>query len=782
MRNQFKLILAFLFITQTFVLHSQGVAIGDWRDHLPWNNCISVTEGNGMVYCATTYAVFSFDKSDNSIQRLTKVNMLSDIGVSRVAFHKGLNMLVVTYSNGNIDLIEGTTVTNISDIKRDPAPGLKSINNILFIGDYAYLSCGFGIVVLDLVRKEISDTYYIGALGAHINVLDMTCDGTNLYAATEAGIFEADINDPNLADYNAWFQHTEMPHPAAKYNAIVYFNNALYVNLSVDAFNSDTMYKFSNGAWNYFNLPTMSVNARKYNLRTYNNNLVVVNEGDVSLLDSNDSLYQVVYTYNPGTPSPRDAVMDTDNILWIADMHLGLVKNYNYGWSSQFAQPSGPSSANVIDMSVEGSNLWVAPGGYNDQWNNLYNLDGVFSFINEEWTTYNGVTNPIIDTIYDVVRVAVNPANPNQAFAGTWSGGLLEFDNQVLTKIYNESNSTLKGTIADITSSLYRLRIGGIAFDTLGNMWVTNSDVNTAINVRTSSGTWKAFDMSGFLDKNTIGSIVIDKNNYKWVILPRTNGLLVFNDNGTISNTSDDQVKKLSNAAGYGGLPSANVYSIAVDLTGEIWVGTDAGVGVFYSPENVFTGSNFDAQQILVNEGGFIQPLLQSEIVTAIAVDGANRKWIGTQKAGVFLMSADGTTQLAHFTVDNSPLFSNTINCIAIDGITGEVFFGTDKGIISFKGTATKGKETYTNVLVYPNPVSEAYTGTIGIRGLVADADVKITDITGTLIYKTKAYGGQAVWNGKNFNGDRAKTGVYLVFCSNADGSAKLVTKIMFIN
>ena len=203
---------------------------------------------------------------------------------------------------------------------------------------------------------------------------------------------------------------------------------------------------------------------------------------------------------------------------------------------------------------------------------------------------------------------------------------------------------------------------------------------------------------------------------------------------------------------------------------------------MIYTPENVFTGSNYDAQQILVNEGGFIQPLLQSEVVTAIAVDGANRKWIGTEKAGVFLMSADGTTQLTHFTVDNSPLFSNTITSIAIDNITGEVYFGTDKGIISFKGTATKGTATYTNVLVYPNPVSENFTGTIGIRGLVANADVKITDITGTLIYKTTAEGGQAVWNGKNFKGEKAQTGVYLVYCSNADGSATLVTKIMFIN
>ena len=313
-------------------------------------------------------------------------------------------------------------------------------------------------------------------------------------------------------------------------------------------------------------------------------------------------------------------------------------------------------------------------------------------------------------------------------------------------------------------------------------MWVTNSGVNTILNVRKPDGTWKAFNFSGYINNDAIGNLIIDKNNQKWIIVPRDKGLLVFNDNNTLLNTSDDNIKKISNSIGNGNLPSANIFSIACDLDGEIWVGTDKGVAVFYNPENVFSGNNFDSQQILVDQGGFYQPLLESETVTAIAVDGANRKWIGTQRAGVFLMSADGTKQLEHFTDENSPLFSNSIFSIVIDQLTGEVFFGTDKGIISYKGTATKGKEVNSDVLVYPNPVTENYTGLIAIKGLVNNADIKITDISGTLIYKTVAEGGQAVWNGKNFNGEKAKTGVYLVFSSNADGSETIVTKIMFIN
>ena len=295
--------------------------------------------------------------------------------------------------------------------------------------------------------------------------------------------------------------------------------------------------------------------------------------------------------------------------------------------------------------------------------------------------------------------------------------------------------------------------------------------------------TWKAFDFSGYVSANQAESdIVIDQSNQIWMILPRGNGLLVFNDNGNIDNTSYE-IMPISNATGHGALASNYIYSIAVDQGGEIWVGTDAGVSVFYNPGNVFTGSNYDSQQILVNEGGFIQPLLASEIVSAIAVDGANRKWIGTQNSGVYLMSADGTEQLLNFNTDNSPLFSNTINSIAINQQTGEVFFGTDQGIESYKGTATNGGPTFSDTItVYPNPVPSGYNGTIAVKGLAQNSDIKITDVSGTLVYSTTAEGGQAIWNGKNFAGDRAQTGVYLVFCASSDGSKRLVAKILFIN
>jgi len=773
----FLLLFSLFFINKIF---SQGIAIGQWRDHLPWNSCISVTEGDGIVYCATKYAVFSFDKSDNSLKKMTKVNYLSDIGVSKISYHKALKTLVVAYSNGNLDLIENGVVTNISDIKRKQLQGYKSINNILFIGNYAYLSCGFGIVVVDLEKQEIKDTYYIATNGTQINVLDMTFDGTKLYAATEAGVYDANLNDPDLSDYNAWTKHTEMPHPDGKFNAIEYFNHKIFVNYSTTGYYTDTIFAYNDTTWTYFSYP-----ATCYNIRSFGNNLVVTNVDCIILYDTTGAKTSIISTYylpsGHVSTAPRDAIIDQDqsNVFWIADANLGLIKNVGI-WTSTSFMLNGPKTANVFKMSVENSNLWVAPGGMDATWNDVYNRDGVFSFINETWTTYDHNTIPAFDTIYDIINIAENPSNPSNVFVGSWSKGLLEFNNQALTKIYDASNSTL--TSNQPYGPNYRIRVDGIEFDANGNMWVINSGVNTALNVRKPNGNWKAFNFSGYLNNQEVGGLIIDKNNQKWMILPRGNGLLVFNDNNTIDDLSDDKIKLLSTSIGNGALPSDNIYSIAVDQDGEVWVGTDLGIAVFYNPENVFSGSSFDSQQILVNLDGYIQPLLASEIITAITVDGANRKWIGTQKAGVFLMSADGTTQLQHFTEDNSPLFSNTINCIAMDQKTGEVFFGTDKGIVSYKGDSTAPDSSYTNVLVYPNPVTENYNGLIAIKGLVGNADIKITDISGTLIYQTTAKGGEATWNGKNFSGERAKTGVYLIFCSNSDGSKTIVAKIMFIN
>jgi hypothetical protein len=277
-----------------------------------------------------------------------------------------------------------------------------------------------------------------------------------------------------------------------------------------------------------------------------------------------------------------------------------------------------------------------------------------------------------------------------------------------------------------------------------------------------------------------IGEIIIDDYGQKWGI--RTgNGLFVYNDNNTIEDISDDQFVKITEAEGNGNLPDNDVYTLVNDLDGNIWVGTKTGVCVFYSPSSVFSGYNFDSQQIIIQEGDFGQYLLESEVVYTIAVDGGNRKWIGTLGAGLYLLSEDGTEEIYHFTTENSPLLSNTILDIELNEKTGEVFITTDKGLISFRNDATFGESVQNKITIFPNPVKENYGGYISIDGLVENANIKITDVSGNLVFDTYANGGMAVWNGKNKNGQKVGTGVYLVLSSDKYGKEKIAGKILFI-
>lgn len=764
------------FVLSVFFASAQGIGVGQWRDHLPYHNAKTLAEAGDRIYCATNEALFYFSKSEYTVERLTKINGLSDIEFNAIAYDVPTNTLVIAYTNTNIDLLQDNRIINIPDIKRKVIPGNKIINRIFFKDNYAYLACGFGIVVVDLIKKEIKDTYYIGPDGSYINVTDFTCDGTYFYASTSGGIYRAPVNAPNLANYSFWTKFTSLPPTtlANYYNAIEFHGGKVYASFSIPD-KKDTVYVFDGNNWTYFDTINFS---QVRSITSLHNKMNICGNGYLFLYDSAGVDYFLInqyYSLPDQTANPFEAFTTQTDEVWIADGIHGLVKNANL-WDYWKFHPNGPRFATAFDMSVENSALWVASGGVSPAWGPTFSNKGIASYINNEWNThYPKARNG--EDLLDNLRIAVDPFNSSRVFSGSWIGGVAEFTGNQQTQIYDTLNSSLL-----FLPNIPWIRVGGLAFDENGNLWVGNSNVNRPVSVLKTNGEWKNFSAGNAYSPGLIGDLVIDSYNQKWMMLPYGSGLLVFNDGGTIDNTSDDKFKKLSTGIGNGKLPSNYIYSIAVDLDGEVWVGTDKGIAVFYSPGEVFTGSNFDAQQILIEQDGYAQYLFESEIVSAIAVDGGNRKWVGTQNAGVFLMSADGTEELLHFTEDNSPLFSNNIYSLAIDHLTGEVFIGTAKGIISYKGDATGGGETFNEVYAYPNPVHHGYEGPIAIKGLVRNADVKITDVSGNLVYATTANGGQAVWNGRLFNGEKATTGVYLVFASNDDGSQTHVTKILIIN
>ena len=765
-RISFVLIILFLLFLQD--ANSQ-LKIGDWRDHYPYTQAISLTDLDDKIYCASTLAMFSFNKNDNSIEKFSQVQGLSDISISFIKYSPDYKTLLVTYQNGNIDLIQSAGITNLSDILRSSISGKKNINNALFIDQYVFLSCDFGIVVLDLEKKEFKDTYFIGENGDQMPVYEIAFLNERLYAATEKGILSANINDPLLVDFSHWTRESSIPNSYTAYTSIVSLGSELFVNQTETINSIDSVFKYNGTSWEYF------TNSDGKNWALYAGATKLILTGDKLLQIYSESSFpeQVISDYGWGEIDPRNALIDNSGTLWISDHMHGLVRSEDYN-SFEGIFPNGPYLNDVYSMHFNHNTLWISGGGVTQLWSNLWKNGQINSFNNGSWKS------KFYYSVQDIVNVVSHPSDPNLTYAATWGSGLMELAEDEIVTIFNDENSSLQAN----SQGASNIRTYGLLFDRNSNLWVSNSNVTSPISVKTPSGSWKSFRFNGQISNMALGSIIETDYGDKWVFAPRDGKLLIFNENQTIEDESDDGFKRIS-LVDQDGKTYQEINCIAEDLDGNIWVGTNQGPLVYYSPGDILYGGNTIAQKVKIprNDGsGLADYLLNTEEITTIVVDGANRKWFGTKDAGAFLFSAEATQEINSLSKETSPLPSNWITAMAIDPKSGEVYIGTEYGTLSCKGSATSPTDNMAQVYVYPNPVREDYYGPITVTGLVEDADVKITDISGNLVNVPEVLGGQAIWDGTNQLGKRVKTGVYMVFISNKDGSQTFITKILFIN
>ena len=787
MRLKHYLFVALLILVVRIAEAQEQSAIGEWRDHFPYTNLSSVAEGGGHVYAASGTGLFRYDPTNGDILRLNKTNALSDVGIQGLAWNEPLATLLVYYANGNLDLLRGESSVNVGDIKRSSIIGNKGIYSVYMVGTTAYLGCGFGIVVLDLEDKEVRETWFIGPSGSQVRVNGITMTNDSIYAACTTGLFTASRNAPNLASFDSWRKRIDMgPALAAgPFNAVATLGERILLNgQRPDAGGDSLLVLETNGSWTRF-APLYGRRNRNLNISTNGQFVVIPHDGDIHTYDQQLAEVGFSYGYASTGASPSQAISSPSGSMWVADRAVGLVRATG-GDQGTAILPNGPKTASSWRMATGGGALYVASGAVSGTWNSTYRKDGIHVYIDGRWSTKDGIQYPLMNGVNefagganDWITVVVDPDDPQHAFAGSWDEGLLEISNGVPVQIYNAGNSALG---EDINPYQGRLYVSGLDYDKDGTLWISNAMSEDPIVARSKQGDWYSFNPGNVLNGNLlISDMVATRAGYKWIIRPRGNGILVYDSGNSLSATDDDQYKVLNNETGNGGLPTGDVFSLAEDLDDQIWVGTSRGIAVFYTPEAVFSGEDFDAQQILIEQDGNVQILLETESVNSIAVDGANRKWIGTQGSGAYLVSPDGRDEVLHFTAENSPLPSNTITNIAVDGVTGEVYMATDRGIISYRGSATDGGDESDCASVFPNPVRETYTGPIAITGLVANSEVKITDVSGNLVYRTSSEGGQAIWNGNDMGGRRAGTGVYLVFASDLTGTYKCNTKVLLV-
>ncbi len=741
--------------------------IGQWREHLPYNSAIDVTAGDGKVYCATPYSLFSVTIAGNTVERFSRVTGLSETGVSAINYDEGNKKLLIAYSNSNIDIIYRNDIYNVPDIKRSTIIGDKNIYNIYPLGKNYYLSTGLGVVVIDGDRYEVKDSWFIGNGGNQVKVNGFTSDGTYFYAATEEGLKKVARNSPNLANYSNW-------QTVSGGNGLTAgpCNNVLTVQDKIIVQKNDSLFVQNGTNWSFLytdTWPFISSNTTENKIQICERQANGISR--VVILNADGTVFRTLA--NTGAVSfPRKAIL-YNNDPWVADQFASLSR---FGASFSYEQYilNSPQATASGEMVVYNNIFYATAGSVNDAWNYQYNGDGIYTFKEGSWNNINRYRYNQIDTLLDYLTIAIDKRDET-IWAGSYGGGLLHIKPGPVFEIFEQNN--LGVTVGDPGS----YRVAGLAFDRENNLWISNFGSGQQLRVRKNDGSWKAITVPFSLFENALSQIVIDDNSYKWIVAPLGNGLICYDHGTSVDNTNDDKWRRYTGGAGNGNLPNNEVLCVAKDKNGFIWVGTSDGIGVIQCPLDIFSAQTCEAVLPVVPNGNFAGFLFKGQQVRSIAVDGADRKWVAT-KNGVFLISASGEKVIYQFTEDNSPLLSSDVKKITIDGKTGEVYFATAKGICSFRSTATEGGERNEDILIFPNPVPPGYSGTIGIKGLVNNAIVKITELDGRLVYQTKALGGQAIWDGRNYKGQRISSGVYLVLVSDDGKKERTATKIFFIS
>ncbi|MDR1951470.1 MAG: hypothetical protein LBP96_04490 [Bacteroidales bacterium] len=770
MKNIFKLGLWFC----PLIGFAQQGGIGRWSEHYAYNHVKSILVLNNEICGITENGLFYYDKEKNSVRRKTTIQGLSGVGLSASNYDPATQTQIVGYQNGNIDLIRNGRVLNIPDLQRWQTSGSKQINKIVIENSRkVYLCCDFGIVMLNLERQEISETYFIGTNNSNVQVLDLTVGDSVIYAATNVGLMSANRFSNRLNDFSEWREITVSSQNGRFLESVNVWNNNLIVHQRLTQGNTiyDTIWRrdFQN-QWHVLDAePTRQIKVSKNRLFQLRK---IPNEEWLFEIREYGSDFQILREYGNKAQEMElwgmvDIEADSENNLWLSTGYSGLTRlTPDWGYNGEIL-PQGPNSNMVFSLTHSLSKLYVAEGSMTGSWAPGGWGFNVNIFENDRWQVFNNQTIRSPHWLADAVAVAEDPRNPDVFVTASYYSGAVQSNADGTTTIYvDDPNCTLEWYYW-IENVPHSIRCTDVKFDKKNQLWITNIFVENQLHKRTIDGKWTSYQVNVL--PNDPKNFIVDYYNQLW-ITARDGGLVFFRETATgvdalvanLRRGNDRQISALN--------------CLVEDKRGFVWLGTDRGILVNYTSRELFDkpiGSESTVEFKTINyeevkgQGGL--PLLGNENVTAIVVDGADRKWIGTSSSGVFLMSADGKEKIHQFNTENSPLNSNTITALAINPRTGVVYIGTDKGLMSFGGDATSASRREQKIVIFPNPVQADFAGEICISGLAENAKVHITDAGGILVFETIAKGGMATWNGKTRNGQRVKPGVYIVFSALAD-------------
>ena len=710
-----------------------------WEDFFSYNNVKDVVKDGTTFYALSDNAIFTYDSSSQEIQKLSSVQGLSGEITTAIYFSTTTNRLIIGYENGLVEVVDSDgSITISADIVNFNQSGEKRINDIYEHNGILYLSTSFAVVEYDINNLEFGDTFFIGSNSTDVKVNEITVFNDRIYAATDEGIFHAEVSNPNLIDFNNW---TQIVGGNNLFKNIAVFDNRLFTILNTGLFEIDNGLVFLR---DFFSTVE--------GMKESTTNLTVALNQSAYVFDTR--IVQVLQTVaNSDFNYNLNNAFAENNELFLSTQQYGmLVSAFGNPTAFEEIHPEGPVSNDVFSLSAQNNHLWIVYGGYSPTFAPIQRRLGYTHFDGETWFTEPNVNaNPFPD----LVDVTIDPNNENRAFISGFgettltntinTGGLFEIQDNAVENFYNHTNSPLED-IEPTDLSRVTIRIGGSVFDSQGNLWLTNIGVTNELK-KFSNGSWSGFDISSAKPQNSFGltEIAIDRGNTVW-IGTRGDGIIAFNENGS-------RLKALTTQTTQGSLPNSRVESVAVDNDNRVWIGTIAGLVVFNNAAGVFDTDVVDAQPIIILDDGIPRRLLGDQTVNTIVVDGANNKWFGTNNGGVVYTNPNGQTTLANFSTENSPLPSNSISKIAVDKETGKVFFATDKGIVAYNSNVSPFGDVLGEVYAYPNP-SRRFHQTVTIDGrngtnLPKGTNVKILDVAGNLVHETNVVEGQELQGGK---------------------------------
>ncbi len=728
-----------------------------WKGYFSYNEIVDVESASDKIFAATQNGVFSKALISSDLTIYNSVNGFKPEAITTIHHSDAFNKTIAGNSNGLILIInaDGSVTTKVDVIEDVPVPpNKKKINDFYEHDGKLYISTDYGISVLDLATSEFLITYFIGTSGEETQVLQTTVLESEIYVVTrDFGIRKGSLTNSNLFDFSQW-----QTFDAGSWSGIVTINNQL-VAMNANA----RTYRYNGTAFQEI----LNHIQPGLKLKTNGTELIVTTQNHVYVLS--ETFSQLAHITNiPDYTANFTAATVVDDYIYIGTEKGGLFSTLlSNPTSFENMSPNGPIRNSIFRVKKAPNLLWAVYGDYTFDYN-PFPLD---EFGISKYSASNGWDIIPYENLLEakcLSDVAINPLNPNNVFITSYFSGVVELTNDTVF-LHNDLNTGNTG-LEPFTPQTWVL-CNSPAFDSKGNLWVTNRGTDKALKVLRTDNQWQSYDIGNYITNGRFAPMQIDKNETKW--LPtRDDGVIAFNDtqnNKTLVINSDS------------GLPSTNVVCVAIDNRNQLWIGTAAGLRVLSNVNQFLQENELTVSNIVIQEGDLAQELFYEQPINDIAVDGANRKWVAIDNGGVFLVSPNGQQTIYRFDKDNSPLPSNSINDIEIDNVTGEVFFATNKGMVSFLGTSTKPSDDLANVYVYPNPVRPEFLGTVKISGLTDKANIKITDIEGNLVYETTTAGGTIEWDTTAFGKHKVASGVYMVFVASQDGLDSTVKKIMII-